>query len=111
MLLGKVSLTRAGARHAGQTNFYLKEIYTPVKEEHHEQDLTVEGSLPEDVDGVFLRVGPNPFYPPTGDYHMASPTDTSEEPAHGGTTAYDTFQDILLRPVCVIPQEAYRETV
>eukprot|EP00884_Botryococcus_braunii_P002267 jgi/Botrbrau1/12040/Bobra.0293s0016.1 len=62
--------TLNGARRAGQTNFYLKEVYAPVTKEVHEQDLPVEGALPEDVDGVFLRVGPNPFYPPMGDYHM-----------------------------------------
>lgn len=33
------------------------------------RDLRVEGSLPVDLDGAFLRVGPNPKFPPLGGYH------------------------------------------
>jgi carotenoid cleavage dioxygenase-like enzyme len=29
----------------------------------------VEGTLPSDVDGLFIRNGPNPYFNPTGDYH------------------------------------------
>lgn len=64
----------AGARKAGLNNMYLTGIYDPVRDEWHEKDLPVEGLLPGDVDGVFLRIGPNPFYPPTGDYHLVSPS-------------------------------------
>lgn len=56
---------------------YLKEIYDPVRDEWHERDLPVEGVVPGDVNGVFLRIGPNPFYPPTGDYHLVKPLPVS----------------------------------
>ena len=32
-------------------------------------DLPVTGELPRDLDGVFLRNGPNPVYAPRGRYH------------------------------------------
>ena len=53
------------------TNPYLAALYAPVQEERvieHEQ-MTIEGRLPEDLAGVYVRNGPNPRFEPRARYH------------------------------------------
>jgi len=50
-------------------NPYLAGLYAPVAEERSDDGLEVIGDLPDDLDGVYLRNGPNPQYPPQGRYH------------------------------------------
>ncbi|MGW1006839.1 carotenoid oxygenase family protein [Streptomyces sp. NPDC002520] len=40
---------------------YLRGRFAPVPEEHSAADLTVRGSLPPELDGRYLRNGPNPL--------------------------------------------------
>lgn len=40
---------------------YLQGRFAPVPDENHAADLTVRGSLPPDLDGRYLRNGPNPL--------------------------------------------------
>ena len=40
--------------------FYLRGNYAPVEDEIESFDLKVEGAVPEGLDGVYLRNGPNP---------------------------------------------------
>ncbi|MEV2211450.1 carotenoid oxygenase family protein [Streptomyces sp. NPDC050997] len=40
---------------------YLRGRFAPVPEEHTATDLTVRGSLPPELDGRYLRNGPNPL--------------------------------------------------
>ena len=40
---------------------YLRGRFAPVPEEHSAADLTVRGCLPPDLDGRYLRNGPNPL--------------------------------------------------
>ncbi|MFD8215086.1 carotenoid oxygenase family protein [Streptomyces sp. NPDC059697] len=40
---------------------YLRGRFAPVPKEHSAADLTVRGSLPPDLDGRYLRNGPNPL--------------------------------------------------
>jgi carotenoid cleavage dioxygenase len=49
-------------------NPYLSGRFAPVHWESDADDLRVEGSLPTDIDGVFMRNGPNPKFPPLGSY-------------------------------------------
>jgi carotenoid cleavage dioxygenase-like enzyme len=49
-------------------NPYLSGRYAPVHRETDADDLRVEGTLPADIDGVFMRNGPNPKFPPLGSY-------------------------------------------
>ena len=49
-------------------NPYLSGRFAPVHWESDAEDLRVEGSLPTDIDGVFMRNGPNPKFPPLGSY-------------------------------------------
>ena len=47
---------------------YLTGPYTPVTDEGDVADLQVEGELPADLDGAYLRNGPNPRFSPIGSY-------------------------------------------
>ena len=50
-------------------NPYLAGLYAPVAEERTDEGLQVIGELPPDLDGVYLRNGPNPQFAPQGRYH------------------------------------------
>lgn len=44
--------------------------FAPIREERSFEVLVpIEGDVPKDIDGVFLRNGPNPQYEPKGGYH------------------------------------------
>jgi carotenoid cleavage dioxygenase-like enzyme len=47
---------------------YLSGRFAPVPAETDADNLVVDGSLPEDLHGVFMRNGPNPKFPPLGSY-------------------------------------------
>jgi len=48
---------------------YLEGNFAPVHEEVDAEDLRVEGALPEGLDGLYVRNGPNPQFAPLGRYH------------------------------------------
>jgi carotenoid cleavage dioxygenase len=50
-------------------NLFLTGIYGPISTEIIADDLTVIGEIPRDLDGVYLRNGPNPIFQPRGRYH------------------------------------------
>ncbi|MDZ8189292.1 MAG: carotenoid oxygenase family protein [Nostoc sp. ChiSLP02] len=50
-------------------NSYLDRNFAPVHKEIAAEKLTVIGELPPDLSGIFLRNGPNPQWPPIGEYH------------------------------------------
>lgn len=50
-------------------NPYLKGIYAPTIHETDACDLEVEGELPDDLSGVYVRNGPNAMFAPPNDYH------------------------------------------
>ena len=52
-----------------EPNPYLLGVFAPVHEELTASDLTVIGEIPRDLNGVFLRNGPNPRFAPRGRYH------------------------------------------
>ena len=41
--------------------FYLRDLHAPVPDEVESFDLPVEGVIPPEIDGLFLRNGPNPL--------------------------------------------------
>lgn len=52
------------------TNRYLSGAYAPIDVEHTTDELTVTGTLPPELDGRYLRNGPNPTSVPDPDrYH------------------------------------------
>ncbi len=50
-------------------NRYLRDSFAPVHEELTATDLAVTGSLPEHLDGRYLRIGPNPATDPGEGHH------------------------------------------
>jgi carotenoid cleavage dioxygenase-like enzyme len=51
-----------------KANSYLSGRFAPVHREIETTDLVIEGDLPADLAGVFMRNGPNPRFPPLGSY-------------------------------------------
>lgn len=51
------------------TNRYLTDNFAPVHEELTATDLSVTGTLPDHLDGRYLRIGPNPVVDPGDRYH------------------------------------------
>ncbi|WP_101790813.1 carotenoid oxygenase family protein [Nonomuraea indica] len=54
---------------SGEQNPYLLGVYAPVQDEVTADELTVIGRIPADLNGVYLRNGPNARYPMKGRYH------------------------------------------
>jgi carotenoid cleavage dioxygenase len=50
-------------------NPFLQGNFGPVHEEVTAEDLPVVGKIPSELDGMFVRNGPNPQFPPLGNYH------------------------------------------
>jgi carotenoid cleavage dioxygenase-like enzyme len=50
-------------------NPYLSENFAPIHTELTTDELPVVGELPVDLNGLFVRNGPNPQFPPIGPYH------------------------------------------
>ncbi|KAL4524556.1 hypothetical protein Ndes2526A_g06676 [Nannochloris sp. 'desiccata'] len=59
-----------GSKFSNQSP-YLSDNYAPVEAEIYEAALTLlDGTaLPEDLNGAFIRTGPNPYLNPAGRYH------------------------------------------
>lgn len=50
-------------------NEFLQGNFAPWRHEENINELTVIGKIPDDLNGVLLRNGPNPQFDPIGDYH------------------------------------------
>ena len=50
------------------TDPHLTGVFAPIVDEIDASDLRVEGELPADIDGEYLRNGPNPRFSPIGDF-------------------------------------------
>ncbi len=51
---------------------FLRGNFAPLRTECDAPDLVITGELPRELNGSFLRNGPNPLYPPRDNYHMFS---------------------------------------
>ena len=60
----------ADEKPAQSRNPFLLNSFAPVHEEITADNLKVIGTLPADLDGMFLRNGPNPQFPPKRNYHL-----------------------------------------
>lgn len=54
---------------SGEQNPYLLGVYAPVQDEITAENLQVIGEIPRDLNGVYLRNGPNARFPMKGRYH------------------------------------------
>ncbi|SVD88125.1 uncharacterized protein METZ01_LOCUS440979, partial [marine metagenome] len=52
-----------------EVNPYLMGNYSPIDTEITATDLEVIGEIPKDLNGMYVRNGPNPKYQPKGRYH------------------------------------------
>ncbi len=52
-----------------EANPFLEGLMAPVHEESDDRGLEVIGKLPDGLNGVFTRIGPNPQFSPKGAYH------------------------------------------
>jgi carotenoid cleavage dioxygenase-like enzyme len=50
------------------SNPFLSGVFAPTDDEIEQADLPVKGKIPEDLQGVYLRNGPNPKFPPLGSF-------------------------------------------
>ena len=50
-------------------NPYLEGNFAPIRQEITTDELPVIGELPPSLNGIFVRNGPNPQFPPKGRYH------------------------------------------
>ncbi len=54
---------------AAELNPYLEGPYAPAREEVTLDRFEIEGEIPRDLNGVYVRNGPNPQFDPNGRYH------------------------------------------
>ena len=52
----------AQSEAVGTVNFFLDGNFAPIAEERDAENMEVQGRIPEDLAGHFLRVGPNPVH-------------------------------------------------
>jgi carotenoid cleavage dioxygenase-like enzyme len=50
-------------------NQFLSGNFAPIREEFTEDKLKIVGEIPKELDGLFVRNGPNPQFDPIGAYH------------------------------------------
>ena len=48
---------------------FLQGLLAPVQDERNDIDLEIHGELPEGLNGIFTRNGPNPQFAPLNAYH------------------------------------------
>jgi carotenoid cleavage dioxygenase-like enzyme len=54
---------------ATEFNPYLHGPFAPTREELTLDDFEIDGKIPDDLNGVYVRNGPNPQFDPSGRYH------------------------------------------
>ena len=62
-------------------NQYLVGNFAPVKDELTVTDLPVEGAIPPEINGRYLRNGPNPIAPDPAAYHWFTGDVRASEPS------------------------------
>jgi carotenoid cleavage dioxygenase-like enzyme len=81
------SLAPLEVDETGANNPYLQGPYAPVDKEVAARDLEVIGEIPDDLDGVYARTGPNPQFDPVGRYHWFDGDGMAHAVRFGGGTA------------------------
>jgi carotenoid cleavage dioxygenase len=56
-------------RIAPSENLFLRGVFAPTSREITADNLQVEGEIPRDLFGIYLRNGPNPIFQPRDRYH------------------------------------------
>lgn len=70
LFYGRGDEIRAGDEESPpRENPFLSENFAPVREEITADNLKIIGKLPAELNGMFVRNGPNPQFPPKLNYH------------------------------------------
>lgn len=64
----------------------LSGVNAPVKTERFTKELTVEGTIPLELNGLYIRTGPNIQHAPVGGYHLCAPQKQTPFPADSEST-------------------------
>ncbi|MDH6679964.1 carotenoid cleavage dioxygenase-like enzyme [Rhodococcus sp. LBL1] len=67
---GEAPIAVARPVNSGEENPYLLGVFAPVQDELTLDELPVIGEIPKDLNGVYLRNGPNRQFAAPGRYHM-----------------------------------------
>lgn len=67
--IGLVSDFNRSRLDKGESNPFLEGIHQPLAEEFTLTDLAVTGAIPAELEGRYVRIGPNPFKPDPRGYH------------------------------------------
>ena len=86
---------------------YLSGAYEPILDEITAVDLEVEGDLPSDLEGSFVRTGANPRFEPKGRYHWFDGDGMLHGVELGGGTA--TYRNRFVRTAGLAADEAAGE--
>ena len=62
--VGKISEFNRERLREDAPNPFLRGIHTPMSDERTISDLAVTGTIPPELDGRYIRIGPNPAAPP-----------------------------------------------
>src|SRR5262245_54012810 len=57
------------SRMTAEASPFLTGIHQPMRDELEITDLPVTGTIPAELDGRYLRIGPNPVEPNAAGYH------------------------------------------
>ena len=68
-MMAVASFNRSRLKAPQQPHPYLTGIHEPMTEEKTLLDLAVTGTIPSELDGRYLRIGPNPIAPNAAGYH------------------------------------------
>lgn len=60
LVIGKILNISQQRVPYSENNLFLKGVFAPVEEESFSPNLIVEGEIPTALNGIFLRIGPNP---------------------------------------------------
>lgn len=67
--VGAVAGVNRSLMKSNDENPFLTGLHTPMREERTITDLKVTGQIPTDLDGRYVRIGPNPVTPPKAAAH------------------------------------------
>jgi hypothetical protein len=83
-----LAIVRALQRiHYNVDNPFLKGHHMPIKDEVHVHGLDVVGTLPPELDGVYLQTGPNAQHEPIGAHNLCAASPSVHCVVHACSTA------------------------
>lgn len=66
---GITTVAGLNRKRLGSENAFMRGIHTPMAEELTLENLTVSGTIPAELDGRYVRIGPNPQYGESKGHH------------------------------------------